>query len=127
MSRGLLNVFYGYQYEVIALDPSGGPMQLIAPPNTADGNTYLADRQYVAAYPNPARKSVSFNWQLPKGTGEGTILLLDMQGREVERIAVSGQYGSIDWQTDKADPGIYFYKIKFKDGESNMTKLVILK
>lgn len=127
MSRGLLNVFYGYQYEVVALDPSDGPLQLLAPPNTANGNTYLADRQYVAAYPNPARKSVSFNWQLPKGTEEGTILLSDMQGREVERIAVSGQYGSIDWQTDKADAGIYFYKIKFKDGESDMTKLVILK
>ncbi len=126
MSRGLLNAFYGYHYEVVALDPSGQLQPLILP-DIGNGATNFANGHYITAYPNPARKSVAFNWQLPNGIEEGSIQLMDMQGREVERMAITGQYGSMDWRTDKVDAGFYFYKIRFANGESGMEKLVIIK
>ncbi len=126
MSRGVLNAFYGYHYEVIALDPSG-QLQPLVMPDMGSGTANLANGHYITAYPNPASKSVAFNWQLPSNVDKGIVQIMDMQGREVERMAVDGQFGSINWETDKVDAGFYFFKIKFVNGESDMAKLVIIK
>ncbi|MBI1227302.1 MAG: T9SS type A sorting domain-containing protein [Bacteroidetes bacterium] len=126
MSRGFLNALYGYNYDVLALDPSEAQQLVYMPDGAANTSSAIAER-FVTAFPNPARKNVMFNWQLPKDTEEATILLTDLQGRTVAKLAVAGQYGSQGWSTEGVDAGVYFYKVKFIGGESSIAKLVIIK
>ncbi|MCC6725771.1 MAG: hypothetical protein IT258_14775 [Saprospiraceae bacterium] len=53
--------------------------------------------------------------------------IFDLQVKQVKRLAVSGQFGSMNLGTDELDGGVYLYHIKFSNGESDKAKLVIIK
>jgi Secretion system C-terminal sorting domain len=119
-TQGLLNHAYGYDYFLKPVPPSG--QQLVSPPFAN-----VAASSSVLAYPNPAKNTVTFNWQFPKGIEEGTVQLSDIQGRQVLQMPVNGQYGNLEWDTEGLGAGIYFLSIRFLHGASNQEKLVIIK
>ncbi len=124
IAQGLLNNWYGHRYRVVP--QSGGGQQLNIPSPPA-ANSTVAATNYVTAFPNPAKGSVTFQWKLPNGMESATITLSDLQGRTLETLKVNGQSGKQEWSTLGLSDGIYLYHIKLPDGTSSTSKLTIIK
>ncbi|MEM6326134.1 MAG: T9SS type A sorting domain-containing protein [Bacteroidota bacterium] len=67
-----------------------------------------------APYPNPTRASVTFRYSLPQ-TGEATVRVLDLLGREVAVIAegetAAGWHESV-WRASGVAAGVYLVEIR---------------
>lgn len=124
-AKGVLNVLYGGNYLVFPEMPGGVSEFLVMP--QAEGFISVANTQSIKAYPNPARNNVTFSWHLPEEQEEAVIIVADLNGREVEKIKVSGRKGNIGWRTDNTEAGVYFYKIGSQSGYSEIAKLVLIK
>jgi hypothetical protein len=124
-AQGILNTWYGAHYRVVPLMPGGGGQQgLLAPPT---GKRHLGIANHLAAFPNPARNSVTFHWNLPDGLEYGTIIVSDLQGRTIETMEITGQSGKREWDTSNLGRGIYLYQLLLSDGTTETVKLTIIK
>jgi Periplasmic copper-binding protein (NosD) len=125
MAQGIVNTWYGGQYRVVPILPgSGGSQGLMAPPA---GSNIVPMTNHLSAFPNPARNSVVFRWNLPEGMENGTILLSDLQGRTIETLEITGQKGKLEWGTEVLEHGVYLYQLRLPDGSSETSKLTIIK
>jgi hypothetical protein len=82
---------------------------------------------YLSVFPNPARGSVYFHWNLPDGMENATISITDLQGKLLEVIEVTGQKGKMEWSVERLEHGIYIFHVKLPDGNSQTSKLAIIK
>ncbi|MBK8566432.1 MAG: T9SS type A sorting domain-containing protein [Saprospiraceae bacterium] len=124
IAQGVMNNWYGYRYRVVPQSNGGQQLIMMPPPAT---NSTVVSANYVTAFPNPAKGSVTFQWKLPNGMESATITLSDLQGRTLEKLKVSGQSGKQEWSTLGLSDGIYLYHIKLPDGTSSTSKLAIIK
>ncbi len=83
--------------------------------------------KYLSVLPNPARSSVFFHWNLPDGLENATISISNLQGKVLEVLEVTGQRGRREWSMERLEHGIYIYHVKLPDGNSQTSKLVIMK
>jgi|GEM_PF-1941383 len=125
MAQGALNTWYDAHYRVIPGLPIGGTQAIVFPPSSI-GATAAAGN-YLTAFPNPAKGNVTFKWDLPNDMEKGTIVLSDLQGRNIEVLKISGQHGKMDWNAEKLNDGVYLYQIRLPNGTTATSKLVIIK
>ena len=78
-----------------------------------------------AAYPNPFNAAVTLPYSIPMGS-DAELVIFDLLGREVTRIDLPHQQGSIHW-TATGSSGIYFAQIRGEKMSSSITKLILLK
>jgi hypothetical protein len=125
MAQGIVNTWYGGHYRVIPILPGGqGPQGLMAPPI---GNSAAPALNYLSVFPNPARSSVYFHWNLPEGMENAIISITDLQGRLLEAFEITGQKGKQEWSVERLEHGIYISHLRLPDGNSQTSKLVIIK
>ncbi len=125
MAQGIINTWYGGHYRVVPiLGGWGGQQGLVAPPT---GNSALPAANYLSVSPNPARGSVYFHWNLPDGMENATISITDLQGKLLEVIEVTGQKGKMEWSVERLEHGIYIFHVKLPNGNSQTSKLAIIK
>jgi len=77
------------------------------------------------AFPNPFNAIVQLPYQIPAGH-EADLIVFDILGREVERIALPLGHGTAVWKAESAT-GLYFAQIRWATGSSPVIKLVLLK
>lgn len=125
MAQGILNTWYGGHYRVVPILPGGqGPQGLMMPPT---GNSAAPATSCLSVFPNPAKGSVQFHWNLPDGMENAVISITDLQGKLLEVIEVAGQKGKQEWSVERLGHGIYIFHVKLPDGNSQTSKLAIIK
>lgn len=89
---------------------------------SAAGVTEIAAASYnVTAYPNPATSVVNF--ELSQGAEE--IVIYDVNGKAVKTIAVENTLETVN--VADLENGVYFYAVKFENGEVKQERLVVSK
>jgi hypothetical protein len=78
----------------------------------------------ITVKPNPAREWTAFNYQLPDEISKGVIKIIDVYGKLIETIAVSGYQGQRIWDTRNIKQGVYFYTLNVS-GFNKSGKIVI--
>jgi hypothetical protein len=106
-------------YDVVGCDlyTKGQPAPV---PQIKAAPTLMDKRYSILLFPNPAHSQVFFD--VSATTGEGTVVLTDMQGKELAQSLFKTGLNSIE--TGKYASGIYFVTFKTKHG-SQTEKLVI--
>ena len=74
--------------------------------------------------PNPAREWTIFDYQLPDDISKGVIKIIDVYGKLIETIAISGNQGQRIWDTRNIKQGVYFYTLNVS-GFNKSGKIVI--
>jgi hypothetical protein len=77
------------------------------------------------AYPNPASNQVYIPVHLPEGSGPGTLIVTNLQGRNVWNYPVSGSTGQVVFPTGNLSPGTYLYHIRTGNTRTETGKVVI--
>ena len=82
----------------------------------------------IALYPNPATVSATVRMELDEAV-ELNMTVLDLQGREVQKMKWDSVQGSFEHTIDvsKMDQGLYFVNIKTSEGEKEVVKLMVTK
>lgn len=65
----------------------------------------------VSAYPNPAKSTVTFSYNLPNAKVPLSLQITTVAGKAVWTTLLSTNRGSIQWNAGVAAPGIYLYKV----------------
>ncbi|MCF8309096.1 MAG: T9SS type A sorting domain-containing protein [Bacteroidales bacterium] len=78
----------------------------------------------LEAYPNPAKKQVTFSYTFPRGIQKGTLKLRNPAGAIMKRISLKRPKGEKTISTNHWSPGIYFYTLRTNQGIKS-GKLVI--
>ncbi len=85
-------------------------------------------------YPNPFNITTTISYNLPcKITG--TIHIFNIQGMEIKTLKIENQSAGIheitwdgkDSQNNNVVSGVYFYRLKLKNGFSQTRKMILLK
>jgi type IX secretion system substrate protein/copper-binding protein NosD len=125
MAQGIFNTWYGGHYRVMPILPGGeGPQGMMVPPS---GNSATPAAKYLSVFPNPARSSVYFHWNLPDGFENATISITDLQGKLLVVFEITGQKGKREWSVERLEHGIYTCHVKLPDGNTQTSKLAIIK
>lgn len=77
------------------------------------------------AFPNPFNAVVQLPYQIPTGH-KAELIVFDILGREVQRIALPFHHGTAVWKAENAT-GLYFAQIRGETGSSPIVKLILLK
>ena len=77
------------------------------------------------AYPNPFNGATTISYSIPAGRS-GELLIYDVLGRMVDRISLVRAAGTISWHPQTAS-GIYFAQARWKDGQTQPIRLLLLK
>jgi hypothetical protein len=77
------------------------------------------------AFPNPFNAVVQLPYQIPAGH-KAELIVFDILGREVQRIALPFHRGTAVWKAETAT-GLYFAQIRGETGSSAIVKLILLK
>lgn len=117
---------YSYNYSVV---PATVQTSIYALPGTlvtsVAGNSPVVDDVFQSvAFPNPAPFEVNIPYVLPEGFTSGTINLMDVSGKLVQKFTLNGSSGSVQIQTAPYPKGTYFYTIETGSYRSARGKLV---
>jgi hypothetical protein len=85
----------------------------------------LAPARLGNAYPNPASQLVHIPVHLPEGSGPGTLVITDLQGRDVWNYPVTGSNGQVVFPGGNLSPGTYLYHIRTGNTRTETGKVVI--
>ena len=77
------------------------------------------------AYPNPASRQVIIPVSLPEGTGPATLVVTDLQGRNVMNYPVNSTAGHVVLPARELSPGTYLYHVRTGNTQSGARKIVI--
>lgn len=82
----------------------------------------------LSNYPNPtANNSTTIEYQLPQGEREGSIVVYDINGREVKKFRVDNNFNNIVLSTQDLQAGTYFYSLQTSQGVVGSKKMVVIK
>ena len=73
------------------------------------GEDHLNKALLSNAYPNPANTQVSFDYELPEGVNDASILVTNILGVTVKNVDLQNNSGKITIPTFDFPQGIYFY------------------
>ena len=73
------------------------------------GEVHLSKAVLSNAYPNPANTQVSFDYELPEGVYDASILVTNILGVTVKSVDLQSSSGKITIPTFDFPQGIYFY------------------
>jgi hypothetical protein len=103
------------EYKVYSLpgtltcNPCGGVSGIVNPSNNAG-------RMPSKAFPVPAEKSITIQYELPKGSKSGTIEIHKVSGEQIESISIGPAFTDITVPVSIYSGGVYLYTVKTSDG-----------
>jgi hypothetical protein len=107
-TRGILEFAYGYHYcDCPELPEIAGLKNSKIDTDNVDNNFGLE----IDVKPNPAKEWVAFDYCLPPGINTATLKITDLAGKVVAFINLTGNLGQHIWDSQKVNPGVYFYTI----------------
>lgn len=110
--------FYFDDFKVNTLEPVVGNI----------GETNAASIALGQSQPNPAGLKVYIPLTLPENaTGVFQLRVVDVLGREVERLPLANDANGVELAVEDWDGGVYFYQLLSKDYESTPLKMVVAK
>ena len=77
------------------------------------------------AYPNPANRQIHIPVSLPAGTGPSTLIITDLQGRNVMNYPVNSTAGDVIIPARELSPGTYLYHVRAGNAQTGARKMVI--
>lgn len=124
--RGLLNFAYDYNYYRIPQNPNGEDAQGIIKPNLSPYQNQFKNK--LSVYPNPAKAEVNFKYKIEEEQIANTyIRITNLDGKEVQIIPLTNPSGTVKWDTDTTESGIYLYQIISNNSKSEIGKVVLIK
>ncbi|MCX6235688.1 MAG: T9SS type A sorting domain-containing protein [Bacteroidetes bacterium] len=77
------------------------------------------------AFPNPASNSTSFNYSLPSGIKNGSLVVRNLLGSKVKETIITGQQGKFVLNTSDLQKGIYLYSL-IVDNQTILTRKLLV-
>lgn len=93
--------------------------------NTSQHDQPWDDLRMQAAFPNPAHDFVTVPYTLPDGSYEGTLRIMDNNGKFIKSYTVDRNFDHLRVKTDDLPQGMYLYRIESGSYTSPSQKLVI--
>ena len=124
LARGLLNIFYGYNYSVIPQDISVHQMR--APQSIGNTTTRRYSSQELIAVPNPVRDQVVFHYNLPQGLQTGVLKVFDVNGKQTVKLQLDATEGQVRWRTAGQQRGLYYCIIEQAGYRSPVLKVLLI-
>jgi hypothetical protein len=78
-------------------------------------------------YPNPTGDKTRIDFTLPKGEKHGTIILYDLQGKEIKRYAVDDNFNYLLVSCSEIAAGTYYYQLLAGEKCIAGKKIVVVK
>ena len=78
------------------------------------------------AYPNPANSFTSFDYSIPRGIGEASIVVHNLLGSVVKKININDREGKLVVNTSDLIEGMYFYTVII-DNETVVSRKLVIK
>ena len=79
----------------------------------------------VLVWPNPASGIVDFRWSMVDGRGDLSLLIYDLFGREIRRIAVPETGHEIKFSVGNLAPGLYLVVLKDESQKIGSAKMIV--
>lgn len=93
------------------------PLLVHAPGSTTEGA--------MNVFPNPADNRITVSYKLPAGYHEGTLIVVDANGREIKRYTVDDTFSSLSLSSEDLSAGTYFYSL-YVNGERVSTRQLLV-
>lgn len=131
-AKAILHFFYGYDYKTELQIPGGGLSGKrdeqgtnVPEPKKIQANT--GEVSYLKVFPNPAAQQVTFEYKLPCITGDGMLIVADLNGRALINTLVKTDEKQKTCNTQNWTNGVYIYKMSCNGKLVGNGKLVIAK
>ncbi len=113
---------YNLPEEIIIL-PEDGPKSMTTQRNkpTIQWETGIA----LEAFPNPTNGPLYMMYEVPEGTLNAELRLVDLHGRELHNTRLGDGTGMQQWSTHGLAPGIYVAELRLDGIASKQTKVVV--
>lgn len=83
---------------------------------------------FVKVVPNPTSSEVTFNYNMEgQEIHEGTLQIMDFTGKILQRFEVTENIGSIHWDVNKLQTGVYFYSLRSGGRIISFGRLAVVK
>lgn len=114
-AKGILNFFYDYNYipETALLSD-----EIVEQRSNLDNPTNellesSAETNPISIFPNPTDGVVTFSFDVTEyDLSSGVIQVIDVNGRILKEFVLEQPEGTIQWNTDNLQPGIYLYQLR---------------
>lgn len=118
----LLGLGYDLPEEIIIL-PEDGPKSAGLPRNHAaiEWETGLL----LEAFPNPSNGMLFVVYELPEGSAQAELRLLDLHGRTIRSNRLGVGPGLLQWNTQGLAPGIYVAELRLDGQPGQQVKVVV--
>lgn len=80
---------------------------------------------FSPAYPNPANKEVSIDYELENNRENVRFVIYNILGKTVKEVRISEFSGSLTLNTSDLNEGIYFYSLLINNEPTRTQKLII--
>ncbi len=80
---------------------------------------------FSPAFPNPAHGQVSFSYELPPGTKGVKLTVYSAEGQPLKEAEVHNRSGTISFNTQDLNQGIYFYMFSIAGKQVESGKFII--
>jgi hypothetical protein len=81
----------------------------------------------ISLFPNPTSGIVTIEYTLPQGETKGELIIYDIAGAEVKRVAVTNSSGKIILDNSALQSGTYFYQLSTSKGSAGIKKMIVVK
>ena len=128
-AKGILNFFYGYQYITQQLPFVGEAVEQRTESVLPSAKTMPVNvPSFVQVTPNPASNEVTFHYDLQgQEVKDGMLHVVDFTGKVMQRFEITANIGTINWNTDRLQNGIYFYSLRNKGRIISFGRLMVVK
>lgn len=126
--QNLLNFFYGYHYDwrIIELPTEEENLQHDPMSRSMTTTTGIAETSLVTAYPNPANEIVNFSFATLESNNT-RIQMTNLYGTVVQEISIANGATTVQWNTENASEGVYFYHLLEGDKVLETNRILLIK
>jgi len=82
-------------------------------------------KRRMKLYPNPAKNSITIEYNLPGSVSSGELHIIDQQGRLIKEYKVDNNWDHIIVETAGFAPGLYFCRLVSGTLDQEIKKFVI--
>lgn len=127
-AKGILNFFYGYEYEPRKFQASAEGMEKgsLLKSDLASERESIEESP-IHIFPNPTKGEITFNYDFDRNLSEGVLQIVDLNGKVIQIFSIEQSDGKIQWDTSNLEPGIYLYRLMDQTGFIASGRFLILR
>jgi hypothetical protein len=76
--------------------------------------------------PNPFSDQTTIRYQLPNGTNQASIIVLDLNGKMIKEYAINQNKGEVRITASEIGKGLFLYSL-INNGKEIITKKMVIK